>query len=628
MVFENFYLNDSGLKYTLYVPDFHVSTGTGGNVNNGGTYTIYSDVGATNNIGSIVVDGAGVQELTHTSGEIYSLITGTIAFVGNNTNANIYVVGPNPGTKWTVTSSNLISSGSSTVIGMRDAAAGAKLQVGKASVSTTPTVDFRSSGQAPEYDVQFLISGGNTNNGNGTIRINTGDITVNGNTMWHAGNDGSSSQLDAHYVDGFTQSTSANANTLARRDASGHLTVNDLTGDQGIFQNTGASILQLADGNGVNLGKATTNALSIQGRNSASVGYIRFGNDSNSFGYNGTYLNYNNVTFRSGRVGIGDTNPGSPLEIVAEGNASSATAFADFRDGRAGYGRITFGADGSSSFMTFTDTDNDMGWQLGADDNDQSWFAIRNFADASGALTTSFQTNAKTNAALAIYSATGRVFINKGSGVSTGSGSQLMVGGSVEASSQLKSTVATGTAPISVSSTTVCTNLNADLLDGYTALNLPYLGASVNTWLNDDGGQERFYFSNNSHTYLRTGDNFYFRSNNNTSMGSCDGDGGYWTFYSGSDQTQTSYRVDVRGANGLNINTSSVGLSSGQRSVVLRADGDKQWVDRYGVMKRNRNSIGESTSINSGDNCLSSGPITINSGVTVTINSGGYWSIV
>ena len=71
MVFENFYVNDSGLKYTLYIPDFHCNTGTGGNINQSGTYTIYSDVGATNNIGSIVVDANGVQELTHTSGEIY-----------------------------------------------------------------------------------------------------------------------------------------------------------------------------------------------------------------------------------------------------------------------------------------------------------------------------------------------------------------------------------------------------------------------------------------------------------------------------------------------------------------------------------------------------------------------------
>ena len=56
MVFENLYVNDSGNKYTLYIPDFHCRTGAGGNVNPNGTYTIYSDVGATNNIGSIVVD--------------------------------------------------------------------------------------------------------------------------------------------------------------------------------------------------------------------------------------------------------------------------------------------------------------------------------------------------------------------------------------------------------------------------------------------------------------------------------------------------------------------------------------------------------------------------------------------
>jgi len=625
MVFENFYLNDSGLKYTLYIPDYHARTGTNGNINPSGTYTIYSDVGATNNIGSIVVDSTGVSELTHTSGEIYTLVTGTIAFVGNNTNANIYVVGPNPGTKWTVTSSNLISGGSTTVIGLRDAAAGAKLQIGKAATSTTPTIDFRSSGQAPDYDVQMIISGGNTNNGNGTLRINTGDITVNGNTVWHAGNDGSSSQLDAHYLDGFTQSTAANANTIARRDASGHLTVNDLTADQGVFNNTGTGVLQLAGANGVDLGKAATNSLSIKGRNSGSVGYIRFGTDTNDFGWNGTHLSYNNVYFRNGRLGIGDSNPGSPLEIVNQGD--SATLWADFRDGRAGYHRITFGGDGSSSFMTFTDTDNDAGWQMGQDDNDESWFCIRNFATASGALTTNFQTNAKNNSALSIYSATGRVFINKGSGVSTGSGSQLMVGGSVEASSQLKSTVATGTAPITVSSTTVCPNLNADLLDGYSALSLPYFKATVNTWNNSDDGQPRFYFANNSHTYMRTGDNIYFRSDNDTGMGSIDGNGGTWTIYGGNDQTQSSYRMEIRGQNGLNIDSDSTGLSGGQRDVVLRANGDKQWIDTYGIIKRNRNNIGENISINNGDNCQSIGPITINNGVTITINNGGYWSI-
>ena len=51
----------------------------------------------------------------------------------------------------------------------------------------------------------MIVSGGNANDGNGTLRFNAGDITVNGNTVWHAGNDGSSSRLDAHYLDGFVQ---------------------------------------------------------------------------------------------------------------------------------------------------------------------------------------------------------------------------------------------------------------------------------------------------------------------------------------------------------------------------------------------------------------------------------------
>ena len=473
----------------------------------------------------------------------------------------------------------------------------------------------------------MIVSGGNGTDGNGALRFNTSDITVNGNTIWHAGNDGSSSQLDAHYVDGYTQSTSASANTLARRDASGHLTVNDLTGDQGIFTNNGTGTLSLADGNGITIGKATTNTAVIKGKGDSNVGYLRFGSDSNSLGYNGTYLNYNNVTFRSGRIGIGDTNPGSPLEIIAEGNASSATAFADFRDGRSGYGRITFGADSSSPFMTFTDTDNDTGWQLGADDNDQSWFAIRGFTTASAALSTAFQLNAKQNAALAIYSATGRVFINKGSSVSTGSGSQLTVGGSVEASSQLISTVATGTAPLAVTSTTMINNLNADMLDGYEALNLPYLQGTVNQWILDAGGQARFYFSNNSHTYFRTGDDFFFRNDSDQTFASWD-QGGRTHFHEpGSNSIQSTYRMQVTGDNGLNINASE-GLSSGQKSTVLRAGGDKQWIDSYGIFKRNRQAISESVTISSSDNCMTAGPITINNGSTVTVSNGGAWAIV
>lgn len=101
-------------------------------------------------------------------------------------------------------------------------------------------------------------SGGGANANNGTIEISTSTsgrkITVDGNTVWHAGNDGSGSGLDADLLDGqhgsyyakasdldahkssgdhdsrywrkseFSISTGASANTVAKRDSNGDLT--------------------------------------------------------------------------------------------------------------------------------------------------------------------------------------------------------------------------------------------------------------------------------------------------------------------------------------------------------------------------------------------------------------------
>ena len=58
----------------------------------------------------------------------------------------------------------------------------------------------------------------------------------------------------------------------------------------------------------------------------------------------------------------------------------------------------------------------------------------------------------------------------------------------------------------------------------------------------------------------------------------------------------------------------------------ITANGDKQWVDSYGIIKTNRDTISENVVIPSGSNGLSSGPVTIASGYTVTVN--GEWAIV
>jgi len=58
----------------------------------------------------------------------------------------------------------------------------------------------------------------------------------------------------------------------------------------------------------------------------------------------------------------------------------------------------------------------------------------------------------------------------------------------------------------------------------------------------------------------------------------------------------------------------------------ITANGDKQWVDSYGVIKTNRTTIAEDVTIPADTNALSAGPITIVDGFTVT--QLGEWVIV
>ena len=58
----------------------------------------------------------------------------------------------------------------------------------------------------------------------------------------------------------------------------------------------------------------------------------------------------------------------------------------------------------------------------------------------------------------------------------------------------------------------------------------------------------------------------------------------------------------------------------------ITANGDKQWVDSYGVIKTNRTTISEDVTIPADTNGLSSGPIIIAEGNEVIVN--GEWVIV
>ena len=454
----------------------------------------------------------------------------------------------------------------------------------------------------------MIISGGTGTDGNGTIRINTGDITVNGNTMWHAGNDGASSQLDAHYLDGYEQSTSATANTIARRDASGHLTVNDLTADQVFANNSGEASLSIGGTSGFTWGKSGNNVAALRGKSQSNEGYIRFGNDTKYFGYNATYLYYGTsgsdttMVWRGENVGIGNqaSNPttllhlnsdsGSTVELRMTASGSSGSADPQIR--MTGQNNST----GEGFLLRYDNSVGDVYF-------DQIYDGL---ATSSAAIRFRTKTNG-TPVEAAYFRADGGLQLQK----------------TLRTNSQISSSIATGTAPIAVTSTTECTNLNAARLQGYSASNLPYLRGDVNVYASSTDGVGRFYFANNSYTVINGNNTIFFQIGQQNRGTNNDG---YWNF-AGNGVTKSDYRVNVEGASGLSINATEA-LSSGQKSTVLRATGDKQWIDSYGVFKRNRQTVDEDITVGATDNCMSAGPITINNGTTITITNGGSWSIV
>jgi hypothetical protein len=67
----------------------------------------------------------------------------------------------------------------------------------------TPYIDFHT-GANVDYDVRIIVSGSATATGTGTGSINiiSNSVTINANKVWHAGNDGAGSTMDADTVDG------------------------------------------------------------------------------------------------------------------------------------------------------------------------------------------------------------------------------------------------------------------------------------------------------------------------------------------------------------------------------------------------------------------------------------------
>jgi hypothetical protein len=126
-------------------------------------------------------------------------------------------------------------------------------QVGKSPSDTTAKLRFSRFGSTSSLaEVEFL----------------TDSLKVNGSVVWHAGNDGTGSGLDADLLDGMQPSTSATANTIVQRDTSGNITANTFNG---VLNGNASTASKLQTARTVTLSGDVTGSTSFDGSSNVTI---------------------------------------------------------------------------------------------------------------------------------------------------------------------------------------------------------------------------------------------------------------------------------------------------------------------------------------------------------------------
>jgi hypothetical protein len=114
---------------------------------------------------------------------------------------------------------------------------------------------------------------------------------------------------------------------------------------------------------------------------------------------------------------------------------------------------------------------------------------------------------------------------------------------------------------------------------------------------------------------------------------------GNTTYYTITDTANSTWEVGIGTytASGTTLSRDTVLESSNSGSLVNFAAGSKDVFVTYPAERaviggmgyvENAATVSQSSTINAGNNALSAGPVTINSGITVTVPSGSRWVVV
>jgi len=461
----------------------------------------------------------------------------------------------------------------------------ARLTLGRADgTASNPTIDFKSSQlSASDYNVRLEASGGNATNGSGSLNVTVGsanDFKVNNNIIWNAGN--------------VTFQSSNVASTAVIRDSSGNFSAGTITASI-----TGASSLNV-----LKAGDTMTGSLTLSGGSSnlivGGTGGFTGGLSTSS------YLNVGgDIT-----AGVFEWNTSNETLYISRGSAGRALEIA--------------------GTLRLNGRWNDSGSQLNLGCNGSGYgklavYALHILTGANNARSQKF-----------IFTTDGKL----GVGVTNNTVNYTLdVRGSIGASTSIQIGAASGNtgAPMVFAGSSGFKNfrignqvagdnlfeITPSTANGGTTFTL----ATVAGLLMDGAGNVSIGQTNVDATYkLEVGGNINF-----TGTLYQDGDPfvtSRWTETANTTDIYRGSKVGINKPNNTNLTydldvTGTVGMTG-----ILYANGDKQWLDTYGVLKANRNTIAQSVTIPQNTNCMTAGPIEINNNYTITISDGASWSIV
>ena len=493
----------------------------------------------------------------------------------------------------------------------------ANLRLGrKDGVATLPGIYFNSSSAIASFNSAIVATGGTGATGSGTLDVkvvNADGLTLNNNIIWNAGN--------------VTFNSTNVVSTAVIRDVSGNFAAGTIT----------AALTGAASLNVLKAGDTMTGSLAITGASSnLSVG--------GTLGVTGNTTLTANLTVdtdtlfvdaTNNRVGVKTITPGTTLEVVGALRGGSFAVSAT-NIGEAWFGRGSDRTLGSYTLQLGGASATSTKFEI----VDRAWTKVMYSLSGEAAANTLVASDVS-NIGIGKVPATGYKLDVEGKGRFTTSleidsandntgapllflgssgfsnfriGNQLLVNDVFEITSSTANGGSTfkTTPSLAILGATNRVAVNTTNFSGTDTTVSPNVLRNYQLNVQGDININGAVFQNNAAFVTSR----WTQATNQLDI--------YRVSKVGINKVDPSYTLHVSG----NVNFEGASFTSQANTNVLYVNGDRQYIDTYGVFKTNRNTVAENITIPGGTNAMSAGPITINSGTTITIASGAAWSVI